>query len=464
MNYTQLSTGSQGDDVKRLQQALTNAGYSVGSTGVDGIYGSNTASAVRSYQQANGLQVDGIAGDQTLGKLYGAATTPSASTPTATTPATDTSAAAATTPATATTPAVHTGYVESDAVKQAQALLQQQMAQKPGAYQSQWQAQLDEIMGKYLNRGEFSYDLNADALYNQYKDRYVQQGKMAMMDTMGQAAALTGGYGNSYAQTAGQQAYQNYLNGLNDVMPELYRLALDRYTQQGQDLLNMYGLIGEREDLDYGRYRDEMSDYNTELERYLNQYNAERDFDYSKYADDRNYQYQVERDKIADEQWQKEFDEALRQFNVLHGASGGSSGGGSSGRSSGGSSYSGSSSGGGYNNMGYSSAVVKLAQQRVGATADGMWGSASQAAAQRAGYSDLSQIVEAFSLDSQVNGTSSQLSGKPPAQSVSFSDVHKEALARQSRGQNVASYLASAKSAGYITTAQYKSLRTMLGV
>lgn len=331
MQHTKLSTGSQGDEVKRLQQALSGAGYNIGTAGVNGIYSDDTAAAVRSYQQANGLGVNGVADEQMLEKLYGSNTT--------TTPEnTASSVNVPSTPAnqSAIAPS-QSGYVESDAVKQAQALLQQQIANKPGAYQSQWQAQLDEIMGKYLNRGEFSYDLNADALYNQYKDRYVQQGKMAMMDTMGQAAALTGGYGNSYAQTAGQQTYQNYLNGLNDVMPELYRLALDRYNQQGQDLLNMYGLIGEREDLDYGRYRDEMSDYNAELDRYLNQYNAERDFDYSKYADDRNYQYQVERDKIADEQWQKEFDEALRQFNVLHGASGGSSGGGSSGRSSGGS-------------------------------------------------------------------------------------------------------------------------------
>ena len=85
-------------------------------------------------------------------------------------------------------------------------------------------------------------------------------------------------------------------------------------------------MLGAQEGQDYGRYRDEMSDYATELERLQNQYNAERDYDYGmwadgrdfgygQYIDDRNYQYQTERDKVADEQWQKEYDEALRQFN-----------------------------------------------------------------------------------------------------------------------------------------------------
>jgi murein DD-endopeptidase MepM/ murein hydrolase activator NlpD len=101
--------------------------------------------------------------------------------------------------------------------------------QKPEGVDPSYWATLQEAMNKILNREDFSYDLNGDALYQQYKDRYIQQGKMAMQDTMGQAAALTGGYGNSYASTAGNQAYQGYLQGLNDVIPELQQIAYDRY-------------------------------------------------------------------------------------------------------------------------------------------------------------------------------------------------------------------------------------------
>ena len=182
-------------------------------------------------------------------------------------------------------------YQEGDAVKQAQAALQQQLANKPGEYQSQWQSSLDEAMKKILNREKFSYDLNGDALYQQYKDRYIQQGQMAMQDTMGQAAALTGGYGNSYAQGVGQQTYQGYLQGLNDKVPELYRLALDKYNQETSDLYNQYSLLGQRENQDYGRYRDTVSDWNTERDYLTTRYDSERSYDYGKYSDERDFGY-----------------------------------------------------------------------------------------------------------------------------------------------------------------------------
>ena len=131
---------------------------------------------------------------------------------------------------------------------------------KKTGYQSRWQEQLQGITEKILNRAPFSYDLNGDALYRQYKDRYIQQGRQAMMDTMGQAATLTGGYGNSYAQSVGQQTYQGYLQGLNDQVPALYRLALDRYNSEGDRLRGNLNVMLERDDVDYGRYRDGIAD------------------------------------------------------------------------------------------------------------------------------------------------------------------------------------------------------------
>lgn len=206
------------------------------------------------------------------------------------------------------------GYVESEAVRLAKENLSS--LQKPGAYQSSWQKNLDDVIGKIQNREKFSYDLNGDALYQQYKDQYVTQGQQAMMDTMGQAAAMTGGYGNSFAQTAGQQTYQGYLQGLNDKVPELYQLALDKYNREGDELYNQYGLLSDRESIDYGRYRDTVSDYNTERGYLTDQYNTERDFDYGKYADERDYTYQVARDAVADKQWQDSFDRGVYEFDT----------------------------------------------------------------------------------------------------------------------------------------------------
>lgn len=217
-------------------------------------------------------------------------------------------------------------YKPSDVVIQAEALLQQQLANKPGEYTSAWQTQLNDTLNKILNREKFSYDLNGDALYQQYKDQYTTQGKMAMMDTMGQAAAMTGGYGNSYAQSVGQQAFQGYLQQLNDRIPELYQLALNQYNAEGDEMYNQAALMAQQEEQDYGRYRDTVGDYYTELDRLTDdaRYQAEldygkwgdgRDFAYGQFVDDRNLTYQQERDKIADAQWQAQFDEAKRQYD-----------------------------------------------------------------------------------------------------------------------------------------------------
>lgn len=237
-------------------------------------------------------------------------------------------------------------YKPSNAVSQAQQMLNQQLSQKPGDYQSSWQAQLNDTLQQILNREKFSYDLNADALYQQYKDQYVTQGKMAMMDTMGQAQAMTGGYGNSYAQSVGQQAYQAHLQELNNKIPELYQLALNKYQMEGDNLQNQASLMAQMEALDYGRYRDQLGDWQSERDYLSNRYDTERDYDYGKwadgrdfaynqFADDRAYDYQTGRDKITDEQWQAEFDEAKRQFDQQMGLKTGASGGGGSSKSSG---------------------------------------------------------------------------------------------------------------------------------
>lgn len=193
-------------------------------------------------------------------------------------------------------------YKQSEAVTQAQDRVNQQMGSKPGAYQSTWQKQMNDLMDRILNREKFSYDLNGDALYQQYKNMYQLNGQKAMMDTMGQAQSMTGGYGNSYAQGVGQQAYQGYLQQLNDRVPELYQLALSQYNRQGEDMLNQYGLMADRENQDYGRYRDQLSDWNTELDRLLGRYDTERSYDYGKWSDDRAFQYQQDRDAITDAQ------------------------------------------------------------------------------------------------------------------------------------------------------------------
>ena len=67
----QLSKGSMGAPVKALQTLLIGYGYSCGIAGVDGDFGAATDKAVRTYQKAKGLTVDGIVGAKTWAKLLG---------------------------------------------------------------------------------------------------------------------------------------------------------------------------------------------------------------------------------------------------------------------------------------------------------------------------------------------------------------------------------------------------------
>lgn len=332
--YKQVSYGSRGSDVTELQKLLNKAGnYSLSE---DGIFGAKTQAAVKDYQTKNNLAVDGIVGTNTWGSL------------TSVKPSQNTGATGAA-QAPASDGFQYEDYQESDTVKQAQEMLNQQLQQKPGEYQSTWQDQLNETISQILNRDKFSYDLNGDALYQQYKDQYVQQGKMAMMDTMGQAQAMTGGYGNSYAQSVGQQAYQGYLQQLNEVVPELYGMALDQYNQEGQNMYNQAALMAQMEDQDYGRYQDAMNAWLAERDYLAGRYDSERSYDYGQYVDnrdfsygsfidDRNYQYQKEQDALAEAWRQKEFNEAQRQYNEQMAlqrkqatAGGGSGGGGNNG-------------------------------------------------------------------------------------------------------------------------------------
>lgn len=154
------------------------------------------------------------------------------------------------------------GAYASD-IARARAAYDRAEAAKPGAYQSQYSDQMSGILSQLGNR-KFDYDVNGDALFQQLKSLYNEQGKLAMQDTQGQAAALTGGYGNSYGVTASQQAYQQAQNQLYDRIPELYQLALARYQQEGNDLKDQYSLLANQENTDYGRYRDTMTDYENE--------------------------------------------------------------------------------------------------------------------------------------------------------------------------------------------------------
>lgn len=139
-------------------------------------------------------------------------------------------------------------------------------------------------LAEILNRDGFNYDLMNDPLYQQYAEMYLREGDRAMRETMAEAAASAGGM-NTWAMTAANQANQYYNSQLNDLVPELYNLAYDKYLNEIELEVQDLGLLQDMDATQYNRYRDTMADW----------------------RDDRNFAYGVYQDAIQQGNWETEF-------------------------------------------------------------------------------------------------------------------------------------------------------------
>ena len=207
---------------------------------------------------------------------------------------------------------------------------------------------ITQLINDYQNREKFAYNADSDPMFQQALASAMRSGKTAMQDTMGQAAALTGGYGSSYATGVGQNAYNQYVQEAYDMLPEYYQLALDAYEREGQSMLNQLSMMDNADSKEYDRlYNAYNMNYNSAQNMYNQEYGAWQDrvnnaynyagllnsdywnkmdydesirqydqnFGYQQYLDSLNqsnwqneFNYQQYHDKIAQNQWQSEFD------------------------------------------------------------------------------------------------------------------------------------------------------------
>lgn len=299
--YTMVAYGSQGGAVKQLQSELNKRGYQLDE---DGIYGKKTKAAVRDYQKKSGLtMVDGIAGDETWGSLLSA---PTMAEQQAAEQAAAAAAAEAARPEARVTEStarklaeLERGYQPSEDVAAARAYRDSVAAMQPEDYTSGFEARLQELYDQIAGREAFSYDPEEDEMYKRYARLYAAQGAAAMEDTMGQAAALTGGYGSSYAQAVGQQAYDRYLGELAALVPELRQAALAEYTQEGKALTDRYGLLRQQESAAYDRWQDTVAQWQKALAQ------AQSEYDDTAAQDAKSYQTMLKHYQDKAEQEQK---------------------------------------------------------------------------------------------------------------------------------------------------------------
>lgn len=141
--------------------------------------------------------------------------------------------------------------------------------------------QYNQALRDITNRKPFQYDLSNDQLFQQAKEQYQAMGKTAMQDTMGQASAMTGGYGNSYAVTASNQAYQAYLKDLNNSIGDYYSMALGAYNNETDRLNGVYNALASDRSAKQGEWSANWNVYNNLYNLYSTDLNNARQQDMS---------------------------------------------------------------------------------------------------------------------------------------------------------------------------------------
>lgn len=288
--------------------------------------------------------------------------------------------------------------------------------QEAPVYDNQYAEQQQALLDAILNRPDFTWSKETDPLWSSYKKSYLREGDRATANALAQASAASGGRPSTAAVTAATQAGDYYATQLNDIIPTLYQQAYDRYLNEYSMMLQDLGAVNTQEQLDYAKYLDQLTQYNTDrnfaYDTYLGDFNilqgqlaslqGQDDVDYGRYLDTINLG--IQRDETEYQRQQQ--DQALVQAQVdailaaggtpsaeLVGASGYSSeyiqaledayrreaaertsvSSGGGGR--------GGSGGSGYDNGGLTTTQIQQMQTALGVTPDGMWGPETQAAA-----------------------------------------------------------------------------------
>lgn len=143
------------------------------------------------------------------------------------------------------------GYTLADL----QAMISAYMPASPVYTPSPWDETREKLAQAAL---AMNYDdwTNSDQ-YRALAARYGHQGQLTMQDVLGQVASRTGGLASSWATTAAQQQYNEYMARLEEAARNAYN------TERGNAIQNAQ-LAYDFSDSDYGRYLDQLAQYNND--------------------------------------------------------------------------------------------------------------------------------------------------------------------------------------------------------
>lgn len=246
-------------------------------------------------------------------------------------------------------------------------------------YAPSYEGLLSSLEEKLQASQDFSYRLEDDPLYHQYRRAYLKDGELAARDTAAKAAAATGGYSNSYAESVSQQTLQDYLQKLYALTPELAANAYDRHSQKQENLIDYYQAVRSAQDAEYERYQDALKAYQ----------DAQEDA-YDKQQDQlKTLQTLIKAGYSPTDEELAAAGMTRLQANALLPEE---------------TSSSASSTSSGYDNGGYTDSQIMQLQTFLGVTADGKFGTQSKAAMKQAGYSSLKKAMEAMETAQSQKG------------------------------------------------------------
>lgn len=163
-------------------------------------------------------------------------------------------------------------------------------------------AQKDDVMQTYNTNARQAY-INS-MLGKKSVEQQLSQSGLNTSGLLGSAYAnVENSYGNNLATLQ-----TNRDNSINDINRQVNETNTQYEIQKSQLLADI-----ENAKLELQKYGNELA-----YQKYqdaLNNYMDFANYDYQKYVDDRNYNYQVSRDKVADSQWQKEYELSKKKSN-----------------------------------------------------------------------------------------------------------------------------------------------------
>lgn len=165
--------------------------------------------------------------------------------------------------------------------------------EKNNKFVSPYNDEIDALYDEIVNQKPFSYNPDTDPSYKAYENMYRREGDRASKSTLADIATAQGGV-SSYAASAAQQAANAYAKGLTDKIPELEALAYQKFSADRNDKYNQLNSLMALDNNQYGRFIDERNfDYQIERDTKNDEYSQllldNENFWKQKYFDNDNY-------------------------------------------------------------------------------------------------------------------------------------------------------------------------------